>query len=85
MLAREAGNQGNGAVGPEETSSSADVQQFIDGLAASSPLVPTESFGTTEEGRQLPLVVIADPKVTTPAGEAYPIYRVTNTSALRFK
>lgn len=51
----------------EETSSYADVQQFIDGLAASSPLVHLESFGATEEGRQLPLVVISDPKVTTPA------------------
>ena len=51
----------------EETSSSADVQKFISGLAASSPLVHTESFGTTEEGRELPLVVISDPKVTTPA------------------
>jgi len=51
----------------EETSSYADVQQFINGLAASSPLVHLESFGATEEGRQLPLVVISDPKVTTPA------------------
>ena len=27
----------------------------------------TESFGKTEEGRDLPLIVISDPKVTTPA------------------
>ena len=51
----------------EETSSNADVQRVIDGLVATSPLVHTESFGKTEEGRDLPLVVIADPKVTTPA------------------
>ncbi len=52
--------------GYEETSSYADVTRILDGLAA-SPLVHTESFGKTEEGRELPLVVISDPKVTTPA------------------
>ena len=53
--------------GYEETSSYADVQRVIDGLVATSPLVHTESFGKTEEGRDLPLMVITDPKVTTPA------------------
>jgi hypothetical protein len=51
----------------EETSTYADVMRVIDGLVATSPLVHTESFGKTEEGRDLPLVVISDPKVTTPA------------------
>ncbi len=51
----------------EETSSYADVQRVVDGLAASSPLVHVESFGTSEEGRTLPLLVISEPKVTTPA------------------
>src|SRR5262245_31483950 len=51
----------------EETSTYADVARVIDGLVATSPLVHTESFGKTEEGRELPLVVISDPKVTTPA------------------
>jgi hypothetical protein len=50
----------------EETSTYADVTRVIDGLAATSPLVHTESFGKTEEGRDLPLMVISDPKVTTP-------------------
>ena len=50
----------------EETSTYADVTRVIDDLVASSPLVHTESFGKTEEGRELPLVVISDPKVTTP-------------------
>ncbi len=50
----------------EETSSYADVQRVITGLASSSPLMHTESFGKTEEGRELPLLVISDPKVTTP-------------------
>ena len=51
----------------EETSTYADVTRVIDGLAATSKLVHTESFGKTEEGRDLPLMVISDPIVTTPA------------------
>jgi hypothetical protein len=51
----------------EETSTYADVTRVVDGLRATSPLVHTESFGRTEEGRELPLMVISDPKVTTPA------------------
>ena len=51
----------------EETSTYADVTRIIDGLVATSPLVHTESFGKTEEGRELPLMAISDPKVTTPA------------------
>ncbi len=50
----------------EETSTYADVTRVIDGLVSTSPLVHTESFGKTEEGRDLPLVVISDPKVSTP-------------------
>ena len=50
----------------EETSSYADVQRVINGLMSTSPLVHTESFGKTEEGRDLPLIVISDPKVATP-------------------
>ncbi len=51
----------------EETSTYADVTRVINGLVATSSLVHTESFGKTEEGRDLPLMVISDPKVTTPA------------------
>jgi hypothetical protein len=51
----------------EETSTYADVMRIIGGLVTSSPLVHTESFGKTEEGRDMPMLVIADPKVTTPA------------------
>jgi hypothetical protein len=50
----------------EETSTYADVSRVIDGFKATSSLVHTESFGKTEEGRELPLLVISDPKVTTP-------------------
>jgi hypothetical protein len=49
----------------EETSAHADVERFADGLRA-SPLVHVESFGRTEEGRNLPLIVLSDPRVTTP-------------------
>jgi hypothetical protein len=49
----------------EETSTYADVERVIAGLVSSSPLVHTESFGKTEQGRALPLLVISDPKVST--------------------
>lgn len=51
----------------EETSTYDDVTRVINGLSATSSLVYTESFGKSEEGRDLPLIVISDPKVTTPA------------------
>lgn len=52
----------------EETSTYEDVTRVIDGLVATAgSLVHTESFGKSEEGRDLPLMVISDPKVTTPA------------------
>jgi hypothetical protein len=50
----------------EETSTYEDVTRVINGLVETSSLVHTESFGKTEEGRELPLLVISDPKVTTP-------------------
>ncbi len=46
----------------EETSSYEDVQRIVAGLAT-SPLVHVETFGQSEEGRDLPLLVISDPKV----------------------
>lgn len=50
----------------EETSTDEDVTRVINGLVDTSSLVYTESFGKTEEGRDMPLMVISDPKVTTP-------------------
>jgi hypothetical protein len=50
----------------EETSRYDDVTRIVNGLASSSPLIHTEMFGRTEEERDLPLMVISDPKVTTP-------------------
>ncbi|HEX7281534.1 MAG TPA: M14 family metallopeptidase, partial [Vicinamibacterales bacterium] len=51
----------------EETSTYADIERVMNGLRETSPLVHTESFGKTEQGRELPLMVISDPKVATPA------------------
>ena len=50
----------------EETSTYADVERIMSGLATTSPLVYRESFGKTEQGRDMPLMVISDPQVTTP-------------------
>jgi hypothetical protein len=50
----------------EETSRYDDVMRIVSGLAAASPLVHTEMFGRTEEERDLPLMVISDPKVSSP-------------------
>jgi hypothetical protein len=49
----------------EETSTHADVERFVAGLRE-HPRVHIENFGKTEEGRNLPLVVVSDPRVTTP-------------------
>ena len=52
----------------EATSTYEDVTRVIDGLVATAgSVVHTESFGKSEEGRDLPLLLISDPKVTTPA------------------
>ena len=48
------------------TSRHADVVAFCDELAKRSPLVKVSTFGTSHEGRKLPLVVIADPPMATP-------------------
>ena len=50
----------------EATSRYADVQRIVGALAA-SPAVHVESLGRSEEGRELPLLVISEPRVTTPA------------------
>jgi hypothetical protein len=52
--------------GYQETSTNADVERIVSSLG-DSPLVHTEVFGRSEEGRPLALLVIADPQVTTPA------------------
>ena len=51
----------------EETSRFDDVNAFLTALAAKSPLVRVMSFGTTEEGRTMPLVTLSNPAVARPA------------------
>jgi zinc carboxypeptidase len=50
----------------EETSRYADVRAFIDALASETPNVRVEMFGRSEEGRDLPLLVIGDPPAPSP-------------------
>jgi hypothetical protein len=50
----------------QETSRYEDVLRFISELQRRSPLVRVESFAKTSEGRDLPLMTIADPPVTQP-------------------
>lgn len=45
----------------------ADVVRLLDALAARSRLATRASMGTTEEGREIPLLVIADPPIRTAA------------------
>jgi hypothetical protein len=50
----------------EETSTYDEVVAIVKALAASSPLAREETFGTTEEGRALPLLILSDPAVASP-------------------
>lgn len=50
----------------EETTRYEEVQSFIAALRKRSRLLHVESFGRSEEGRELPLMVLADPPVRTP-------------------
>ena len=50
----------------EETSRYEDVTNFFAELQKRSPLVRLTNFGTSHEGRALPLVILADPPITQP-------------------
>ncbi len=50
----------------EETSRYGDVMQFIAELQQTNPSVRTESFGVTNEGRALPLVILSKPAISAP-------------------
>lgn len=54
----------------EETSRYADVMEFIAGLQHLSANVKLETFGMTNEGRALPLVILANPVINSPAEAA---------------
>ena len=49
-----------------ETSSYDDVVRLAKGIVSSSPLAQYENFGTTEEKREMPLLILSDPAVSTP-------------------
>ena len=51
----------------EETSRLDDITAFLSALAAKSPLVRVQTFGTTEEGRPMPFVTLSNPAVSRPA------------------
>ncbi len=48
------------------TSLYAEVMEYIQVIQSKSNLVHVESMGTSLEGREIPVVVMADPKITTP-------------------
>jgi hypothetical protein len=50
----------------EETSRYEDVLHFFNELQKRSPLVRVESFGKSQEGRSLPLVILSDPPISRP-------------------
>jgi hypothetical protein len=50
----------------KETSRYEDVMEFIGKLQQVSDTVKVESFGKTEEGRALPLVILSKPAIATP-------------------
>lgn len=50
----------------KETSRYTDVMEFIGRLREMSDKVRLETFGKTEEGRSLPLVIMSNPAITTP-------------------
>lgn len=51
----------------EETSRYDDVQAFIAGLQKRSRLVKVTDFGTSVEGRKLPLMILSDKGISAPA------------------
>ncbi len=51
----------------KKTARHAEVVTLLDALAASDPRATRVSMGTTTEGRDLPVIILADPPVRTPA------------------
>ena len=52
--------------GYQQTARHAEVVAFGEALAKQSPLVRATDFGTSHEGRTLPLLILSDPAVGTP-------------------
>ena len=51
----------------QKTSTYSDVMAFISVLQKKSDLMHVEHMGLSKEGKEIPVVVLANPKVTTPA------------------
>src|SRR5205085_484849 len=49
------------------TSTHAEVTAFCEALAAKSPVVRLSDMGTSTAGKKLPLLILADPPVSSPA------------------
>src|SRR5258708_7957125 len=54
----------------EETSRYDDVVQFFNALQQRTSLMRMETFGHSQEGRALPLVILSDPPVSQPSDAA---------------
>src|SRR5215204_1314624 len=54
----------------QKTSTYADVVAFGEELAKQSPRVRLSTLGTSQEGRKLPLLILAEPPVATAAEAA---------------
>ncbi|MFN0728659.1 M14 family metallopeptidase [Polaribacter gochangensis] len=51
----------------QKTSTYAEVMSFIAALQKESDLLHVEYMGTSKEGKKIPMVILANPKITTPA------------------
>ena len=50
-----------------QTSTHKDVMKFVNAAKTKSPLVHVETIATSLEGRAVPMLVLANPKITSPA------------------
>lgn len=55
----------------ESTSREADVNEFIQEISKTSPIIKVETLAVSTEGRQIPLMIIADPMIESPAQLAH--------------
>src|SRR5262245_36469309 len=54
----------------QDTSRYDDVRAFVTELTALTARVRVETFGTSEEGRELPLLIVGDPPASSPSSAA---------------
>jgi len=50
----------------QKTSTYADVMHFIEAIKSKSDLVHLEFLGKSKEGKDIPLIVMANPKISSP-------------------